>query len=309
MFTDHTHDQLGKYRVGVISDIMPDFIKVAEDAIVSEDLTKLAYGAFAYSDGVNRYFPIHTPEHTWMSHAYFEKFASEFGEQERLEIQGRIQDAFEAFELPENSIVKIAAEEDEIDSLHVLSMEMNKFIDQYKKLSVPDRRLKAKEILHQAYSLGRHKNMHEMVQRYSADHFAKNYESAFADRMGFFHHGAPERSHLLEMQADAKNHVPENVAKALLHFDRKLGLDKMYDNELQDPFLGLLGNDAGAEDPISCDGHHALPSQLRSFNFDKLSQDFEGDFIERLKHDPIGALKDSPNHVKIIVIRRVNSGQ
>ena len=308
MFTDHIHDQLGKYRIGVISDIMPDFIKEAEETIVSQDLTKLADGAFAYSDGVNRYFPIHTPEHTWLSHAYFEKFANEIDQPLRDTVKARISDAFEAFALPENSIVKIAAEEDEIDSLHVLSMEMNKFINNYKRLPVVERRAKAKEIVHQAYALGKHHHMHQMVKHYASDHFGKDYETAFAKRMGYFHHGTPERHTLLEMQHDAKNHVPENVAKALMHFDSKAGLDKMYDNELEDPFLGLLGNDHCTEDPISCGSESILPSRLHKFNFDSLADDFESDFVSKLKHDPISALREAPDHVKVIVIRRANHG-
>jgi hypothetical protein len=308
MFTDHIHDQLGKYRVGVISDFIPDFVKQAEETIVSEDITKLADGAFAYSDGINRYFPLHTPEHTWFSHYYFEKFASQIEEPLRQEIQGRIQDAFTAFNLPENSMVKIAAEEDEIDALHVLSMEMNKFIDNYKKLSVADRRIKAKEILHKAFSLGHHNHMHEMVKRYAADNLHKNYERAFMDRMRYFHHGTPERESLLGMQEEAPKHVPENVAKALLHFDHKTGLEKMYDNELDDPFLGLLDFNKGEEEPFICGEHKILPSHLKNFDYNKLDGDFENDFIEKLKADPIHALHEAPEGVKIIVIRRINHG-
>jgi len=308
MFTDHIHDQLGKYRIGVISDIMPDFIKTAEDAIVSEDLTKLADGAFAYSDGINRYFPLHTPEHTWLSHAYFEKFASQIEEPLRDEIENRIDDAYIAFELPKDNLVKIAAQEDDVDALHILSMEMNKFAEHHKALPVSERRAKAKEIMHQAYSLGRHKNMHETVRRYAADNFHPNYEHAFASRMGYFHHGTPERKILLDMQEDARNHVPENVAKALLHFDNKAGLDKMYDNELEDPYASLLSDSPNCEDPICCGEHHALPSHLHNFNWDNLKDDLEEAFIEKLKHDPISALHEAPDHVKIIVIRRVNHG-
>lgn len=306
MFIDHIHDQLGKYRVGVISDIMPDFIKEAEDVIVSEDLTKLADGAFAYSDGINRYFPIHTKEHTWLSHAYFEKCASTLDEQTAKIIQGRISDAFVAFGLPENSIVKIAAEEDEIDALHSLSIEMNKFIHHFKMLPIEERRKKAKEILHKAYSLNHHDHMHEMVKRYAADHLHPHYEHAFTDRMAYFHHNSPERGMLLEMQEEARNHVPEKLAKALLHFDNKTGLNKMYDNELDDPFLGLLDPKPIEEDVFRCGEHVVLPSRLRNFNYDDLSEDFENDFVEKLKHDPIKALHEAPEHVKIIVIRRVN---
>ena len=133
MFTDHVHDQLGRYRIGAINEAMPEFIKQAEESIVSENLEKLADGAFAYSDGANRFFPIHTPEHTWMSHAYFEKFANEFSEQESQLIREKIEDAYKAFELPETNIVKIAAKEDELDALHSLSIELNKFIDGYKQ--------------------------------------------------------------------------------------------------------------------------------------------------------------------------------
>lgn len=305
MLLDHTHDQLGRYRVGAISDAMPDFVKTAEDKISVEDLTKLADGCFAYSDGVNRYFPIHTPEHTWLSHAYFEKFAHTLDEQVAKEISDKIVDAYKAFELPENNIVKIAATEDEIDHLHALSIELNKFIDDYKKLSIEERRIKAKDILHKAHALGKEKALHDTVYRYSGDHLKRDHPHAFAKRMQYFNAKAPERHTLLKMQEEAPNHIPELVAKALAVFDRKTGLHKFYDSELDDPYVGLL-SPYESEEPLEFDGHHVMPSKLKTFNFDELSDVLGDHVISALKHEPVAALQMAEPSIRMIIIRKIN---
>jgi predicted transport protein len=306
MFTDHTRDQIGKYRVGAIVDSMPDFIKEAEDKIVSEDLTKLADGAFAYSDGVNRYFPIHTPEHTWLSHAYFEKFANEIAEPLRSEIEDRIDDAYIAFELPLNNLVKIAAQEDSIDALHSLSIEMNNFIDHYKRLPIKQRREKAKEILSRAFALGKADGMHHLVKKYSGNNLNPDYPQAFAVRMKYFKHNAPERDTLLQMQNEVPNHLAERIAEALHAFDSKTGLDKHYDNEIMDPYYDLLSPGDIKESPLNFDGESILPSKLKGFNHSSLSDLLNDNLLSELQSDPEATLKNMHPQIRVIVLRRMN---
>lgn len=306
MLIDHIHDQLGRYRIGAISDAMPDFVKTAEDQISTEDLTKLADGCFAYSDGINRFFPIHTPEHTWMSHAYFEKFANTFEDNLAKEIGDKIHDAYLAFELPENNIVKIAAQEDELDNLHALSIELNKFIDDYKKLPIEDRRTKAKDILHKAHALGKEKALHDTVYRYSGDHLRHDHAHAFAKRMQYFNAKAPERHTLLQMQEEAKNHIPELIAKALSIFDRKTGLHKYYDSELEDPYCGILAPFEAHEKAICFGEHHVMPSKLKHFNFDELSDVLGDHVISALKQEPVAAIQGCEPSIRMIIIRKIN---
>jgi hypothetical protein len=306
MFIDHTHDQIGKYRVGIISEIMPDFVKEAEEKIVTEDLSKLADGAFAYSDGVNRYFPIHSPEHTWLSHAYFEKFANQIDESIRSEIEDRIDDAYIAFELPINNLVKIAAQEDSIDSLHTLSIEMNNFIDNYKRLTIKQRREKAKEILSKAFALGKSEAMHDIIKQYSGNKLNPNFSQAFADRMKYFKSTDPERKILLEMQDEVPNHLPERIAEALAVFDQKTGIHSKYDNEIMDPYYSILSPGDIEESPIQFDGHHILPSKLKGFDFSTLSDILNDHILGGLKLDPINTLKDLNPHVRVIVINRMH---
>jgi len=306
MFTDHIHDQIGKYRVGAIVDSMPDFVKEAEEKTASEDLTKLADGAFAYSDGVNRYFPVHTPEHTWLSHAYFEKFANEIEQPLRSEIEDRIDDAYMAFELPLNNLVKIAAQEDSIDALHSLSIEMNNFIDHYKRLPVKQRREKAKEILSRAYALGKAEHMHDLVKQYGGHNLNPHYPQAFASRMKYFGHNAPERNTLLQMQDEVPNHLAERVAEALHCFDAKTGLDKHYDNEIMDPYFEMLAPGDIQESPLDFDGESILPSRLKGFNHSSLSDLLNDHLLGGLKLDPINTLKNMHPHVRVIVIKRMN---
>jgi len=307
MFTDHIHDQLGRYRVGAINEAMPEFIKVAEENIVSENLEKLADGCFAYSDGVNRYFPIHTPEHTWLSNAYFEKFAHEFDEREVSEIRDRISDAYKTFELPEVEFSKTASEEDDLDALHSLSIELNKFIDNHKRYPIEERREKAKEILHHAHALGKQSSLHDSVYRYAGDHFKKNYSHAFADRMKYFKDNAPEREHLLKMQEESESHIPELVAKALGIFDHKTGLHKFYDSELEDPYAGLLTPfETNINENINI-GEQSLPlHKINKFNFDSLKDILEDGVLDKLKANPVDALREINPNIRIIVIRKIN---
>lgn len=307
MFTDHIHDQLGRYRVGAINDSMPEFIKEAEEKIVSENLEKLADGCFAYSDGINRYFPLHTPEHVWMSSAYFEKFANEIDEQIRSTIRERIEDAYKAFELPVENIVKIASEEDELDAIHSLSIELNKFIDHYKEYPIHHRRAKAKELLHHANALGKKSALHDSVYRYAGDHLKKDYGHAFADRMKHFSSHAPEREALLKMQDEAPNHIPELVAKALSVFDTKTGLHKHYDSTLEDPYCGLLSPFQGDNEEDIKFGEESVPAhKLKKFNFETLKDFLSDDLVEKLKTNPVDALREAHPSIRVIVVRKIN---
>ena len=309
MFTDHIHDQLGKYRIGVIEELMPDFIKEAEDKIVSEDLSKLANGAFAYSDGINRYFPIHSAEHTWLSHAYFEKFASEIPEEDRSAVKSRIEDAYAAFELPTDNIVKLAEEaplEDEVDSLHSLSIEMNHFISNYRKINIHERRRVAQALLHKAYALGKHSNIHDTIRTYAGDGLSHNYPHAFADRMRHFKSGSPERQILMDLQDETpKCGCPERAAKALARFDVKTGLDHLYDNELDDPYRGILSPHV-SEDLIEMDGHKLFPSHIKNFDYSSLNEILSEALMEGFKNNPIETLQHAHPHVRMIIVKKIH---
>lgn len=305
MLTDHIHDQIGRYRVGTILDSMPEFIKEAEEKIVSENLEKLADGCFAYSDGVNRYFPLHTPEHTWLSNAYFEKFAHTFDEQTANSIKEKINEAYKGFQLPENNFIKEASEEDDIDALHSLSIELNKFIDNYKQLSIENRRKKAKELYIHAKALGREKNLHDHVYRYAGDNLKKDFGSAFAKRMTFFKDGSNPRSVLLKMQEAAHSHIPEIVAKALHLFDIKSGLNKYYDTEIADPYSDLLTLEDTYKDHVIFDDKKIDINKLKSFNYDNLNDILSETIINQLKLDPIETLSNTDPSIRIIIIRRM----
>jgi hypothetical protein len=285
---------------------MPEFIKVAEEEIVSEDLTKLADGCFAYSNRVERFFPIHTPEHTWLSHAYFNKFASEIDEKEVNEIRIKIDDACKAFGFNEDSLVKIAAHEDEIDALHTLSVELNKFVNNYKKLKPEERRQRAKELAHHAKALNREHSLHDVVHRYSGDHLRRDYHQAFGHRMGYFHHGAPERKMLMEMQDNAHEHVPERVARALTIFDRNAGLDSHYDQDLDDPYSALLTGQEPDADDVEVEGHRIPRHLFQEFNWDSLQDLLAEERLAALKASPLEGLRGMEPSVRMIIIRKIH---
>lgn len=309
MFTDHIHDQIGKYRAGVINESMPDFIKEAEEKIVTEDLTKLADGAFAYSDGINRFFPIHSPEHTWMSQAYFEKFANEIDEQTREEVRSRIENACTAFNLPENTLVKTAgSQEDEIDSLHSLAIELNKFLANYKRISPENRHKVAREIIGRAHSLGKKDGGHEIVNRYGGEHLDKNYAHAFYNRMRYFKHDSPERNTLLKMQDEAETASPELLAKALSIFDERAGLHKHYDIGLADPYYSLLSSECPKCEDCEIDGYKLHNDKIKSFDYESLKDMLEEGIFNSLRSNPIDGIRNikTPS-LRIMIIKKINN--
>ena len=201
MLLDQCHDQIGKFRITGF-DYLPDMVKTAEDKIVSEDLSKVADGLFAYSDGIDRYFPLHTPEHCWYSRGYFEKCASTLNEPLREAINDRINDAWKFHELPEVEFSKEAEHEDEVDAIHALATEMHNFIEHYKRLHIHERREKAKELVRHAFALNKHEGIHEIIKRYAGENLRQDHGQAFAKRMQFFHHDSPERQMLLRLQEE-----------------------------------------------------------------------------------------------------------
>ena len=308
MLVDHIHDQLGKYRTGFIVDHMPDFIKTAQENLATEDLTKLADGCFAYSDGVNRYFPIHTPEHTWMSRAYFIKCAETLDANVASMIKERIEEAAQAFEIPEGpgyDLSKTASTEDDIDSLHSLSTDIRKFVAKYKHLTIDERRKAAKELLHRSQVLNRMAGIPELISNYAGDKLADNYHHAFDARMRHFANGSEERSTLMKMQENASTYVPEVLARVLSKFDEMHNLHRHYDSELQDPFVSLLRPGCCAEPAIyEDDSYKIFPSELKSFDFDSLSDTLEESILNGLKSDP-ASIRDINPRLRIIVIRRI----
>jgi len=136
----------------------------------------------------------------------------------------------------------------------------------------------------------------------------KNYNEAFAKRMQFFRHGSQEKDMLLRLQEETPKVHPERAAKALSIFDERSSLNHMYDNELEDPYLGLLSGNEPAEEHIEFDGHKMLPSKLKTCCYDGLKNDLDEDLIGKLKSDPIETLKGLSPHVRIIVIKHINHG-
>lgn len=308
MLVDHIHDQLGKHRTGFIVDYMPEFIKTAQENLATEDLTKLADGCFAYSNGADRFFPIHTPEHTWMSRAYFIKCAESLEPELASLIKARIEEAAKAFEIPEGpgyELSKVASTEDDIDSLHSLSTDIRKFVAKYKHLNIDERRRVAKELLHRSQVLNRVAGVPELISNYAGDKLADNYHHAFDARMRHFANGSEERAALMKMQDNASTYVPEVLARALSKFDEMHNLHRHYDSELQDPFVSLLRPGYCDEPAIyEDDAYKIFPSELKSFDFDSLNDTLEEDVLSSLKSNP-ATIRGLHPGLRIVVIRRI----
>lgn len=309
MIIDQIHDQFGKYRIGIISDNMPEIIKTAEERIVSEDLSQLPGGVFAYSNGADRFYPLNSSEQAWMSREYFEKCAkiSDFTTaNEYKETKERIEDACKFYELPgvSEELHKQASHEDDIDALHSLLIEMNFFIENYKKLKPFARHEKAKELLTHAYALGKQSATHDLIKHYAGEELSERYPQAFAQRMQFFNRDSPERKTLTQLQEETPKTHAIRAAKALEIFDSRTGIDRLYDNELEDPYHALLSPHK-TEKHIKIDGYKLLPSHLKNFDYSSLSDELEDELINSLKFDPIETLNKVQPHIRVIVLRRV----
>lgn len=309
MLTDHIHDSIGKHRMGIIADLMPEFVKVAEDKIVTEDLSTLPNGCFAHCEGTERYFPIHSPEHVWLSRAYFEKCANSLDENLRKNIDSRIADAEKAFAVTginNAEFAKEAATEDDIDYLQRLADDINQFISNYKTLEIKERRRIAKELKQRATALGRRSGLPQLVSKYSGNKLVKNYEQAFMDRIGHFREGAPERVVIMNLQGMAPSSIPEFIAEALAKFDHKYNLHQKYDQTLVDPYYSLLEDGEVDEDPIFSHGHHCIyPHELKKFDFNGLDELFDTHVIDNLKTDFANTIKSFDPHVRMVIIKKI----
>ncbi len=306
---DHIHDQVGQHRMGIISELMPDNIREMQDKIASEDTSNLPDAAFAHSTITDRYFPLHTPEHVCLSGLYFTKCASSIEENLRKDIQFRIQDAAEAFGIDnpiKTDLTKEASSEDNVDYLHRLALDINDFINGYKKHTVEERRKIALELQSRALKLKHSTGTPELIKRYGGKRLVEDYPKAFAARMQHFPDKSEQRRTLLELQMLAGEHIPEVLAKTLHLFDKKFNLDKHYDTSLSDPYYSLLIGGECEEEPVCSYGTHSLfPSEVKNYDYSKLSDLFDDDLVSSLKDNLPATLKSIDPTVKVIIIKRI----
>jgi len=100
-------NEAGLYKLSTVFEF-PEFVKTASHA-TAEDVRDIATGMFAWPG--ERMFPMHTKADTWLSAAYFRKFASEIPEHARGPIGAALEQAadFWQISLPEQMQAKEAA--------------------------------------------------------------------------------------------------------------------------------------------------------------------------------------------------------
>lgn len=107
---DHIHDKNLSGFAKIMQNIeIPEFLKQAE-LNDPEDLKDLPKEAFANPE--TREFPIDTQENTWLSMAYFYKFAAR--EPNRLLIEKLLEKAAQFWDMPESEIKKLKSLQDKI---------------------------------------------------------------------------------------------------------------------------------------------------------------------------------------------------
>jgi len=310
---DHLHDPLHQHFTSDMLEAvnlqlemcLQSMTKIACEDAANEKLDDLPDSAFADSNGIQRYFPIHTPEHIALSRAYLYKYADEV---DRRKVADILEDAASAFGLAawEPGFIKVA-QEDPIDELHQLAVDMKEFSDKYKQLTVDERAKTAQCLYARAESMDKVASLPAIAVAYSQRYLRPDYARAFDDRRRYFHERSPERTWLLQKSLDAKSMAVGDLVRALCNFDDRHGLSAYYDNALLDPYLALLGGPPPPDAPAwSGDGFEVMTSDLEPSNLKERLGDLVSDNILKTLHCAFGDSIEKMNpNLKIIVLRKL----
>jgi len=251
---DHIHDPLG-------TKITPDMRDAARlekkacDDLANEDLSCLPDSAFAYAiEFGDRYYPCHTPGHLALSRAYLHGHPEGLSKKEFDAVSSYLEDAAAAFGLPPWEQCAMGKPEDPPDESRQLADDMFDFERNYRRMYIDSRRRIANSLFARAEALGRAASLPGIVVRYSRRHLRPDYMRAIEDRRGRFAEGSPMRDELLGIGMGARAMGAGALLSALKRFDEENGLTAHYDDDLLDPYLGLLGDGPAPPASVYRDG-------------------------------------------------------
>jgi hypothetical protein len=297
---DHLHDS----NLLVINNTeLPGFVKIANE--------KPKF--FAYTNGLEQFFPIDTPSNAWLSAAYFEKNASShLTQDEFVTVHDRILEALNLHNVTYESpfaIEKIANED--AYTFEKFASEVRTFEQNYKHVNPEERHEKAKALLDRYKALKdsgaeTHGSLPKIVEEYAGDHLKQDWPEVVKHRASKVNdEEGKEAYHALAKTNESK----EIILKLLSMLDKRFGLDAHYDRGISDPYKALLTTHEPEHKKVVImvvNGKEYDHEKCASFKPLDLADQFGGEILAGLLHDRNAYLKNAPGFVKETVAKVID---
>ena len=172
---DHLHDT---NLLTLTEAVLPGFIKVANEKPLF----------FAYSNGIESFFPIDTPSNSWLSAAYFEKnAANHLDKDDFAKTHDTILEALVLHGVTYESPYTVEKVAEEGYTFEKLASDVKVFEQNYKHINPEERNEKAKELLNRYQALkdsGAHDpgSLPKIVEEYAGEHLKKDWPEVLHHR-------------------------------------------------------------------------------------------------------------------------------
>jgi len=299
---DHLHDS---NLLTINETSLPGFVKIAED--------KPKF--FAYSNGIEQFFPIDTPSNAWLSAAYFEKNAhANLDDKEYIEVHNRIYEALNLHNIEYKSPFTVEKRAEEGYSIIKFASEVKVFEQNYKHINPEERHEKAKLLLDRYKTLkdsGAEVNgsLPKIVEEYAGDHLKEDWKEVVKHRASKVNNNeGKEAYHALAKSEESK----EIILRLLSLLDKKFGLDHHYDRGILDPYRSILTTQEPEQKKVIImvvNGKQYDHEKIASFNPLDLADQFGGEILTGLLHDRSAYLKSAPGFVKEAVARLIDESE
>ena len=297
---DHLHDS---NLLALDETKLPGFVKVANEKPLF----------FAYSDGIESYFPIDTASNAWLSAHYFEKNAStNLSEEDFIAVHNRIFEALQVHGITYDATKPIEKVAEDPYTFEKWASEVKVFEQNYKHVTPEERHTKAKEILHRYQALKDsgaevHGSLPKIVDDYAGDNLREDWPEVVKNRASKVNDtDGKEAYHELSKTNEDKM----IILKLLSMLDAKFGLDHYYDRGILDPYRALLTTREPEKKKVVImvvNGKEYDHEKIASLNPLDLSDTFGGDILTSLIHNASVYLKDAPEFVKVAVAQAIDS--
>ena len=295
---DHLHDS---NLLALNEAVIPGFIKLAQDAPMF----------YAYSNGIDSFFPIDTPSNAWLSAAYFEKnAANHLDQKDYVDTHDKILEALNLHGVTYESTFAVEKVAEEGYTLIKLASDLKVFEQNYGSISPEERNKKAKELFHRYEVLKDFEEvgpMPKIAYEYAGDHLREDWPEVLHHRATRINDvEGKEAYHELAESRESK----DIILKLLTLLDKKFGLDRHYDRGILDPYRSLLT----VEEPkpkkiiiMIVNGKHYDHEKIASLNPLDLADQFGGEVLTGLMHNPSVYLKSAPEFVKVAVAQAIDA--
>ena len=298
---DHLHDT----NLLALNEVdLPGFVKVAHE-------TPKFY---AYSNGIDHFFPIDTAANSWLSAFYFEKNASSnLDGEEFVETHNRILEALQLHNV--NYVSPLTVEKnanEDVYTFEKLASDVRVFEQNYNHINPEERNEKAKEIMNRYQTLKDsgaevHGSLPKLVEGYAGSHLKEDWPEIVRHRASRVN----DSDHKEAYEALSKSDEPRDIILKLLSMlDKKTGLDSHYDRGIEDPYRALLTTHEPQTKKIIImvvNGKEYDHEKVASLNPLDLSEEFGGDILTSIIHDRHVYLKSAPGFVKEAVAKAIDA--